>query len=274
RKGVEDRVEIVQRVPDFIDRALLGVSQAAVGSESLFFKKEANLVAGVEEVIVAHAGLLSSRKDRGAASRVEIADEIFGAALQSLTLFTSGEVLDHEEPVAFVRLELLCRKRDHDRGADFSPRHYTAPFCREFEKDQKAKPLRSPREIAHCSRPQPKMMTTGLSFARNMSRQESVAMPNPVGPFTPDLAMVTPAAASIPTTAGATPARKAWTWKLARKRLIEAPAIIVMTKDGKNAAIVVIIAPMTPATLYPMNVAVISTGPGVIWPNATPSANV
>src|SRR5215510_10606914 len=75
RKGVEDLVEIVQRVPDFIDRALLGVSQAAVGSESLFFKKEADLVAGVEKVIVAHAGLLASRKDRGAASRVEIAGE-------------------------------------------------------------------------------------------------------------------------------------------------------------------------------------------------------
>src|SRR5215510_2183216 len=117
RKGVEDRVEIVQRVPDFVDRALLGVSQAAVGGESLLFKKEANLVARVEEVIVARSGLLSSRKDRGAASRVEIADEIFGAALQSLTLFTSGEVLDHEEPVAFVRGELLYRKRDHNRGA-------------------------------------------------------------------------------------------------------------------------------------------------------------
>src|SRR5262249_53836049 len=113
RKDVEDRVEIVQRVPDFIDRALLGVSQAAVGSESLLFKEEANLVAGVEEVIIAHAGLLASRKDRGAASRVEIADELFGAALQSLTLFTAGEVFDHQEPVAFVRGELLRRKSGH-----------------------------------------------------------------------------------------------------------------------------------------------------------------
>src|SRR5262245_48669052 len=95
RKVVKDRVEIVQRVPDFIDRALLGVSQAAVGSESLFFKKEADLVAGVEKVIVAHAGLLASRKNRGAASRVEIADELFGAALQSLTLFTAGEVFNY-----------------------------------------------------------------------------------------------------------------------------------------------------------------------------------
>src|SRR5262245_20083651 len=102
RKGFEDRVEIVQCVPDFIDRALLGVSQAAAGSESLLFKKEADLVSGVEEVIVAHAGLLASRKDRGAASRVEISDELFGAALQSLTLFTAGEVFDHEESVAFV----------------------------------------------------------------------------------------------------------------------------------------------------------------------------
>src|SRR5262249_32603125 len=94
RKGVEDRVEIVQRVTDFIDRALLGVSQGDAGGESLFFKKEADLVAGVEEVIVAHAGLLASRKDRGSSSRVEIADELFGAALQSLTLFTAGEVFN------------------------------------------------------------------------------------------------------------------------------------------------------------------------------------
>src|SRR5262245_46684737 len=73
RKGVENRIDVVQRVPDFIDRALLGVSQPAVGGESVLFKKEANLVAGVEEVIVAHAGLLASRKDRGHAPWVEIA---------------------------------------------------------------------------------------------------------------------------------------------------------------------------------------------------------
>src|SRR2546428_4881842 len=102
RKGVEDRVEIVQRMPDFIDRSLLGVSQAPVGSESALFKKEANLVAGVEEIIVTHAGLLARRKDRGAASRVEIADKFFGAPLQSLTLFAAGEVLNYKEPVAFV----------------------------------------------------------------------------------------------------------------------------------------------------------------------------
>src|SRR5215510_13922234 len=102
RKGVEDGVEVVQRMPDFIDRALLGVSQAAVGIESLFFKKVADLVAGVEEVIVAHAGLLASRKDRDAASRVKIADELFGPALQSLTLFAAGEVFNYEEPVVFV----------------------------------------------------------------------------------------------------------------------------------------------------------------------------
>src|SRR5262245_26744180 len=101
------------------------------------------------------------------------------------------------------------------------------------------------------------MITTGLSFARSISRHESVATPNPVGPLTPDLAIVTPAAASIPTTAGATPARKAWTWKLVRNRLIEVPAINVIIKEGRKAATVVVIAPMTPATLYPMNVAVI-----------------
>src|SRR5262245_56472345 len=102
RKGVEYRVEIVQRVPDFIDRALLGVSQAGVGSESLFFKKEADLVAGVEEVIVAHAGLLASRKDRGAASRAETADELFGAGLPSPTPFTPGAPFNYEEPSVFV----------------------------------------------------------------------------------------------------------------------------------------------------------------------------
>src|SRR5262245_44827672 len=102
RKGVKDRVEIVQRVPDFIDRALLGVSQAGVGSESLFFKKETDLVAGVEEVIVAHAGLLASRKDRGAASRAETADELFGAGLPSPTPFTPGAPFNYEEPSVFV----------------------------------------------------------------------------------------------------------------------------------------------------------------------------
>src|SRR5215475_2167521 len=102
RKGVEDRVEVVQRVPDFIDRPLLVVSQAAIGSESVLFKKEADLVAGVEEVIVARSGLLASRKDRGGASRVEIADKLLGSPLQSLTLFAPGEVFNYEEPVAFI----------------------------------------------------------------------------------------------------------------------------------------------------------------------------
>src|SRR5262249_31639109 len=100
--GVEDRIEVVQRVPDFVDRPLLGVSQAAAGAESVLFKKETNLVAGVEEVIVACSGLLASRKDRYQALRIEVADKFLDAAPQSLTLFAAGEIFDHQETVAFV----------------------------------------------------------------------------------------------------------------------------------------------------------------------------
>jgi hypothetical protein len=49
------------------------------------------------------------------------------------------------------------------------------------------------------------MITTGFSLARSISKKAVVATPKLRVESNPDLARLTPAAASIPTTAGATP---------------------------------------------------------------------
>jgi GDP-D-mannose dehydratase len=56
------------------------------------------------------------------------------------------------------------------------------------------------------------------------------------------------------------------------ERFRDAPAITVIRNEGRKAATVAAIAPIQPATLYPMKVAVMRTGPGVIWPKTTLSA--
>src|SRR5262249_5082409 len=54
---------------------------------------------------------------------------------------------------------------------------------------------------------------------------------------------------------------------------IRGPLDATTMKPGKKIPTVATIAPLIPPTRYPMNVAVVKTGPGVICPTATASSN-
>ena len=56
---VKDRIEIVQRVADFIDRKLLALAQFAIRPERFLLKKETDPVARREKVIIARARLFA-----------------------------------------------------------------------------------------------------------------------------------------------------------------------------------------------------------------------
>src|SRR5256885_4327533 len=55
--------------------------------------------------------------------------------------------------------------------------------------------------------------------------------------------------------------------------MINGPKSTTMRNGGRNTPIAAIVAPASPATRYPTNTAVITTGPGVIMPIATASRN-
>src|SRR5687767_7547611 len=51
-ESIKNRVEIVQRMPDLVNRTLLTLPQRAIGQKRIFLKEEPDLVPGGEEVFV------------------------------------------------------------------------------------------------------------------------------------------------------------------------------------------------------------------------------
>src|SRR5437588_11870942 len=62
-KMIESRVKVMQRVANLINRALLALLQSAIEQKRILFKKEPNLVARFQEVIVAGSRLFSRREN-------------------------------------------------------------------------------------------------------------------------------------------------------------------------------------------------------------------
>ena len=79
--------------------------------------------------------------------------------------------------------------------------------------------------------------------------------------------------ASMPTKEARTPAKAPLTAFKFLTCTNNSVNISVITNDGENMANVANVAPNKPPILYPIKVAVIKNGPGVICPNAIPSTN-
>ncbi len=80
---------------------------------------------------------------------------------------------------------------------------------------------------------------------------------------------VTPAISA--TAAELRPSRAAAVTARLRSLAISGSRRAVITKAGRKIATVATTAPGTPRSRYPMKVAVVNSGPGVIWPMATAS---
>ncbi len=71
RERFEDRIDVVERMADLVDRALLAVPQPARLVERLPLEEEANLVARFEEIAILCMILPRSRENRRHLARLE-----------------------------------------------------------------------------------------------------------------------------------------------------------------------------------------------------------
>ncbi len=121
--------------------------------------------------------------------------------------------------------------------------------------------------------PAPGMRKTGSSLYRIASSKKTQNN-NPDCSENPLLCIIVNAAAEIiPIMAGRKPLKIA---AMAAEFLIFSKywvQVIISNPGGKNIASVAFSAPQKPASLYPMKVALIRIGPGVICPKAIASAN-
>ena len=86
REALEDRVEIVQRVADLVDRARLALPQPALSVERLLLEEEADPVAGLEEVAVLGVAVLARREDGRDLGRLEGLQQLGHARAQRVAL--------------------------------------------------------------------------------------------------------------------------------------------------------------------------------------------
>src|SRR5437773_11931295 len=101
------------------------LEQGSVGKKRIFFKEEANLIAGVEKIIVAGARLFLGREYRDNSTEIEIADEFFSPRAQKIAGFTGDKILEHEKSVALVGSELV--------SIDSHLEHHSWRFQRPFQ---------------------------------------------------------------------------------------------------------------------------------------------
>ena len=116
---VEERVEVVERVADLVDRQLLGLLQRAVRGERVLLEEEPNLVAGVEEVVVGRAGLLVRREHRDRLG-LEGLEQLMGTVDERATRRRVGEPFDDQHPVPLEVVALLCVESHRHSWSSFA----------------------------------------------------------------------------------------------------------------------------------------------------------
>ena len=146
REGGEDRVEIVQRMADLVDRQRLGLAHPARIVEGLLLEEEADLVAGAGEVVIRRMAMAGGREDRRDAGEVGRVDQAVGALDQPLAAVGRDEFLEQQVAVALIggahrRRQVAARRRGeagrlgrhaHRRTLPRRPRgriwHWLSPF--------------------------------------------------------------------------------------------------------------------------------------------------
>jgi hypothetical protein len=118
REALEDRIEIVQRVADLVDRERLGLAQLAAFVEGFLFEEAADGAAGPEEIVVVLGRLVAGREDRAGLARIEGLDEFLGACPQSCDFAVGFEIRHDREAVA--------REAFSQRAAEISKRFSTS----------------------------------------------------------------------------------------------------------------------------------------------------
>src|SRR5262249_47728735 len=115
REAVEHGIEIVHRMADLVDRERLVLLQPAFIVERLFLEKATDLVARIEEVVVAGAGLVAGAEDADVA-RIEGVDDLARALAERRHLFGRFEAV--EDKIAVTRESRLLFVSEHGPGPE------------------------------------------------------------------------------------------------------------------------------------------------------------
>ncbi len=95
---------------DLVDRERLGLTELARGVECLFLKEEADLVAGFLEIGIAGMCRRGGGENGGVRLGVEVFDQLFRAALESVAELGRHEVFDHQISVLGEGLRHFLRE--------------------------------------------------------------------------------------------------------------------------------------------------------------------
>ena len=104
---IEDRVEVVERVPDLVDRQLLRLAQLPGLGEGIGLEEESDLVARIEEVAVPAVPALAGLEHRPEARGIEPGQQLGHAGAQAIAGLGRDEALQDQVAVPPVGLPLL-----------------------------------------------------------------------------------------------------------------------------------------------------------------------
>src|SRR5215213_7572548 len=99
-KSFENRIKVVQRVSDFVERMKEVVFELSVLGECVFFKKERDAVARIQKIFVARALLLRGLKDGRMTLIVKICGQHCRLIYKRVTLGCGIKPFKNEKPVA------------------------------------------------------------------------------------------------------------------------------------------------------------------------------
>src|SRR5207249_1376218 len=172
------------------------------------------------------------------------------------------------------------QRRSNRRGAR-SPasrvillsRSHATQYADPRERDADARPHHMPLSTSPTI-PAARISTgSGIFLGTSRSAEVASAM-RIVGPsMSARRPRITAAPAMAPVAAAVTPSTNAFTCRFLATRWKWGAKSTVMRYTGRKTPIAARIAPASPATRYPMNATVITTGPGVIIDTATASMN-
>ena len=122
----EDRVEIVHRVPDLVDRQREGPGQLAIDDRAVL-EEPANRVARPEEPRILGVALVGGGEDadRALGVGVDVGQQLLDVGLEGRAPLRRHEAGQHQEAVALPGLELLGG--EHAQCA--SPGRYGTPLA-------------------------------------------------------------------------------------------------------------------------------------------------
>ena len=118
RERIEDRIAVVQRVPDLVDAAVLRHQEAAFGVQGFFFEKAMHGFGAGEECGGGDVAAFAGGKTAGVCAGREGVDDLAGAPAGRGHLFGRLEARQHQTTVALPGVEVVAAQHVLHSGID------------------------------------------------------------------------------------------------------------------------------------------------------------